>query len=195
MPTNKTNISQPFTITAPSSPSSGAFTYSAPEDNPNYSGVISISGNTITVLGRINIAITITATQAAWGDFNAPTPITSQLVIYDTYFLNVVPRPSGLYYNDSGSYPYYKDIFPDQNQALTYIRNWKSGQGTRMNYYSGNRSYTYQAVNNCYIHFDEWYGWGFRMTAEGSPVFKLIIYSSGDFVEQVFNYYCNYNVR
>jgi hypothetical protein len=71
---NKTPLSQPFQLTSPTSPSSGAFTYSVPQGN----GVVTINGNTVTVIGEGTV--TVTATQAASGNYTSNT-ITATLII------------------------------------------------------------------------------------------------------------------
>ncbi len=71
MPTNKKAGDAPFTITQPSSNSSGSFTYSSSNLD-----VATISGNTITITG--SGSSTITATQAASGSYasgSATTPL------------------------------------------------------------------------------------------------------------------------
>ncbi len=63
----------PFTLTAPTSNSSGAFSYSS-----SNTGVATVSGNTVTVVG-VGTTI-ITATQAAAGSYSSGT-ITANLVV------------------------------------------------------------------------------------------------------------------
>ncbi|MEM0543959.1 putative metal-binding motif-containing protein, partial [Flavobacterium sp. j3] len=64
----------PFTITNPTSDSSGAWTYSA-----NPTGVVTISGNTVTIVG--GGTTTITATQAAIPGVFGPASTSAQLVV------------------------------------------------------------------------------------------------------------------
>jgi len=75
-----------FTLPQPSSNSNspGAFTYSVPANN----GVVSISGNVVTMLAAGST--TITAIQAAAGGYASSTPITASLVV-------VAPVDTSLY--------------------------------------------------------------------------------------------------
>jgi len=65
------------TITAPTSVSTGAITYSSSDTS-----VATVSGSTITVVGPGSA--TITASQAADANYNAPTPVTASLTVVNT---------------------------------------------------------------------------------------------------------------
>ena len=105
----------PFTITAPTSNSSGAFTYTSSNTN-----VATINGNIITIVG--GGTTTITATQAAAGVYGAGT-ITAPLIVGFAPPMSPAPTPTALstnvisvfsntYTNLAGT-----DFFPNWGQS------------------------------------------------------------------------------
>ena len=96
----------PFTLTAPSSTSTGAFTYTS-----SNSSVATISGNTVTVVGVGSTLIT--ATQAAAGGYSAASTSTTLVVAYPipltaapvptTPAVNVISLFSDSYSNVAGT--------------------------------------------------------------------------------------------
>lgn len=86
MPSNKKLGDAPFTITAPTSNSAGAFTYSSGNTD-----VATISGNTVTIIGSGTAVIT--ASQAANGSYDAGSATASLVVGYNAPS-TAAPTPS-----------------------------------------------------------------------------------------------------
>ncbi|RAR46785.1 putative metal-binding motif-containing protein, partial [Flavobacterium lacus] len=84
LPTPQVLGNAPFTLTNPTSDSSGAWTYSA-----NPTGVVTISGNTVTIVG--GGTTTITATQAAVPGVFGPATTSATLVVN---FPDPTPSPA-----------------------------------------------------------------------------------------------------
>ena len=92
----------PFTLTAPTSNSSGAFSYSS-----SNTGVATISGNTVTIVG-VGTS-TITATQAAAGSYSSGT-ITANLVVTYPPLTVAAPVPTRAAANVKSLY---SDTYPN----------------------------------------------------------------------------------
>jgi len=130
----------PFTITPPTSNSSGAFTYSS-----NNASVATVSGNVITITGVGSALITVT--QAASGMYSAGTATASFVVGYATPTISPSQPPSrnssdylsifsDAYTNLSGT-----DFFPNWNQ-LTTVSNVLIGSNNVKKY----ESFNYQGI-------------------------------------------------
>jgi uncharacterized protein YjdB len=93
LPPSKTYGDVPFTITPPTSSSSGSFTYTSSDPT-----VASISGNTITIL-KVGTC-TITATQAAAGNYSSATQTATLTVSPANPGLGVLTLPPSKTYGD-----------------------------------------------------------------------------------------------
>jgi hypothetical protein len=134
----------PFQLTAPTSNSTGAFTYTV----TGAPGVASISGNTVTIIGGGSTIIT--ATQAAAGGFG-PGSITASFVVSFPPPATAAPTPtlpadrvlsvfSDAYTNEGGaSYPYW-------GQPAGYIAPQVVGVGSPSNNTLKLDNLTYQGV-------------------------------------------------
>ncbi len=152
----------PFTLTAPSSPSAGAFTYTSSNIN-----VATISGNMVTVVGAGTS--TITATQAANGNFGSasttaslvvtlpplpPAPITAAATPTRPQ-ANVISLFSDAYNNRAGT-----DFFPNWGQSTqvadTTIEGNTTKKYTNLNYQGIQFAGTIDASEAISLHIDIW---------------------------------------
>lgn len=152
----------PFALTAPSSNSAGAFTYTSSNTN-----VATISGGTVTIVG-VGTS-TITATQAADGNYGS-TSITNSLVVTAPVLpqapttaapvpthsaLNVISLFSDSYTNVGGI-----DWFPNWGQSTqvtdTSIVGNTTKKYTNFNYQGVQLGATLNASEATYLHVDVW---------------------------------------
>ena len=151
-----------FALTAPTSNSSGAFTYSS-----SNTAVATISGNMVTIVGAGTS--TITATQAASGNFGSASTTASLVVTYPPLpaspitaaatptkpALNVISLFSDAYTNVAGT-----DFFPNWGQSTqvadTMITGNTTKKYTNLNYQGIQLAGTINASEALYLHADIW---------------------------------------
>jgi len=151
-----------FALTAPSSVSSGAFTYTS-----SNTGVATISGNMVTIVGAGNT--TITATQAANGNYGSASATASLVVTYPPLpespitaavtpskpSNNVISLFSDAYTNVAGT-----DFFPNWGQSTqvadTSIVGNTTKKYTNLNYQGIQFAGTIDASEALYLHADIW---------------------------------------
>ena len=151
-----------FALTAPTSNSSGAFTYSS-----SNTSVATISGNMVTIVGAGSS--TITATQAASGNFGSASTTATLVVTYPPLpaspitaaatptkpAANVISLFSDAYNNVSGT-----DFFPNWGQSTqvadTMIEGNTTKKYTNLNYQGIQFAGTIDASEALYLHADIW---------------------------------------
>ena len=151
-----------FALTAPTSNSSGAFTYSS-----GNTSVATISGNMVTIVGAGSS--TITATQAASGNFGSASTTATLVVTYPPLpaspitaaatptkpAANVISLFSDAYNNVSGT-----DFFPNWGQSTqvadTVIVGNTTKKYTDLNYQGIQFAGTIDASEAAYLHVDVW---------------------------------------
>ncbi len=148
----------PFAITAPTSNSTGAFTYTSSNTN-----VATISGNTITVIGAGSS--TITATQAAAGGFGSGS-ITASLVVAFGSPLTPAPDPTAASANVISLFSNtYTDVagtdwFPNWGQSTVVSDIMIAGNATKkmdnLNYEGTQFASPIDASTMQNLHIDIW---------------------------------------
>ena len=151
-----------FALTAPTSNSSGTFTYSS-----SNTSVATISGNMVTIVGAGTS--TITATQAASGNFGSASTTASLVVTYPPLpespmtaaatptkpAQNVISLFSDAYTNVAGT-----DFFPNWGQSTqvadTSIVGNTTKKYTNLNYQGIQLAGTIDASEALYLHADIW---------------------------------------
>jgi len=148
----------PFTITAPTSNSSGAFTYSS-----SNTGVATISGNTITIIGAGSTIIT--ANQAADGSYGPGSTTATLLVTFappstnpstpTQLSSNVISVFSDAYTNVAGT-----NFYPNWGQSTTHLDMTVSGNTIKrydnLNYEGIEFASDLNVASMETLHFDIW---------------------------------------
>ncbi len=134
VPTGKVAGDAPFTLTAPTTNSAGAFTYTS-----SNTSVATISGSTVTIKGAGTT--TITATEAADGDYGSGSITALLTVSYPT--ITAAPTPTKLAANVMSLY---SDSYTNVS-GINWFPNWGQSTVVSDTTISGNHTKEYKSFN------------------------------------------------